>query len=1559
MRILTAKSLRALVILFLSICFASAATADDQIVTTNPSATSQVAGSEDISLSIEYATSPANTQTTGLGVSIYFDSTKLEFVSMAENSVLEDSLIGITGAPSDIAADDDNDDDDSATDKKATIAFTSFNGKFPPSSSWPEDEAALSLATLVFRAADAGLVGTTTINYSLNTASGYTGIAESATIEFEADAVDPVITVVDDSVTIEAEGPLTSEDSSQLTNFIAGMTAEDNLDGDLTGQIVYSVDGEDLSDPASFVVGTTVVDLSVTDSSGNVGTEQVTIIVVDTTVPTLSGVTDVTFAAASADGIASDDALVEAFGATIGATDLVDGDLSDSVVPTVGGEDLPAFFPLGDTLLDVTVADASGNIATGQLTLSVTDQTEPVVTPSAVDLEATASGGYSGASDAITAAADATDNVDGSDLSVAITSDLPDPIPFGETVVSITVTDAAGNASASTVTVTVVDTTAPEISGADITIEGSQGADLALEDSQVQDWLATVTATDLVDGAVDVSNNAPATFPFALGTTVTFTSTDEAGNAATADFVLSVDPDEVFPEITAPAAITVEAEGADGTTASNSSIAAFLAGASATDNVDGVVASAVTTDAGAVFALGETTVTFSIKDSSNNETTATSTVTVVDTTAPVIAGAIDGTFAAVDADGTPATDAGIEALVAGIGATDLVDGSVDVTSDKPAVFPLGATVVTVTATDAAANTTTATMTITINDQTPPVVTVTDVTLEATGELGAETSEASLIGQVSSVDNVDGTGAVVSIALQSDVLGFGDTLLSVTVTDAAGNASTASLVVSVVDTTAPAFSGTNQLIMTVDEEMDVPASDERVVAWLAGISAEDIVDGPTVVVDDVPDVFPVGETMVTFTSEDSRGNTATEVVSVIVAVGPAVMVPEAITVVAEDGVSVAASHPAIEAFLAAATAKDFSGNDLEVSDDAPESFEVGATLVTFSATDSDSRDGSNSSTVTVVAPSAEADTDGDGIDDQFEVDHGLDPNADDASEDADGDGRSNLDEYLEGKDPNVDDVNPLVTAPDDVVANSTGHKTQVELGEATATDTLDGDLAASADDTGPYESGSHVITWSATDAAGNVGIDTQNVVVNPQVTTVSLGRTAEGQTFGLDVVLNGLASTYPVEIPFTLAGTAELDSDYSIEGDSVMIESGREGSISFTILDDENADEGDETIEVTLGTPTAGAVLGANASSVISIIEAQVPPSLKISVNQGETIGRTVAADGGMVTAMLSIEDPNGGHVVDWTGSDSALVADGATDAMEFSFDPAGMGEGGYELIASVTDSGIADETFSVSVLVRVSAAAVESDSDEDGIPDSKDTSDEANVLSVNADESDADMTADEGVKLVIGDAAAGGGVSGVAVSEETIAASGEDGGDAPDNGTDEDFDYPIGVYDFGVEELPVPGMSVNVVIPVGQAIPEDALYRKYTEEGGWVDFIADDNNAVKSALGADDACPGAGDDAYIDGLTAGDMCLQLTLEDGGPNDADGQVNGAIDDPGGIAIAAPVLVVEINAEGHQSRRKVGGCSVVEGPGDYGLVLLALLALAGLTRRRFRALLVRVD
>ena len=52
-----------------------------------------------------------------------------------------------------------------------------------------------------------------------------------------------------------------------------------------------------------------------------------------------------------------------------------------------------------------------------------------------------------------------------------------------------------------------------------------------------------------------------------------------------------------------------------------------------------------------------------------------------------------------------------------------------------------------------------------------------------------------------------------------------------------------------------------------------------------------------------------------------------------------------------------------------------------------------------------------------------------------------------------------------------------------------------------------------------------------------------------------------------------------------------------------------------------------------------------------------------------------------------------------------------------------------------------------------------------------------------------------------------------------------------------------GIYDFEVTQ-PVPGQSVNVVIPLGEPMPAGAVYRKYTEATGWVEFVVDENNAT-------------------------------------------------------------------------------------------------------------------
>jgi hypothetical protein len=95
------------------------------------------------------------------------------------------------------------------------------------------------------------------------------------------------------------------------------------------------------------------------------------------------------------------------------------------------------------------------------------------------------------------------------------------------------------------------------------------------------------------------------------------------------------DLDMTPPEVACPQSITVECSQHHGTPASDPAIAAFLSGASATDNCDEDVD--IAHDAPEFFHLGTTTVTFTATDDvMANQSNCMADVTIVDTTAPVI-----------------------------------------------------------------------------------------------------------------------------------------------------------------------------------------------------------------------------------------------------------------------------------------------------------------------------------------------------------------------------------------------------------------------------------------------------------------------------------------------------------------------------------------------------------------------------------------------------------------------------------------------------------------------------------------------------------------------------------------------------------------------------------------------------------------------------------------------------------------------------------------------------------------------------------------------------------
>jgi len=153
------------------------------------------------------------------------------------------------------------------------------------------------------------------------------------------------------------------------------------------------------------------------------------------------------------------------------------------------------------------------------------------------------------------------------------------------------------------------------------------------------------------------------------------------------------------------------------------------------------------------------------------------------------------------------------------------------------------------------------------------------------------------------------------------------------------------------------------------------------------------------------------------------------------------------------------------------------------------------------------------------------------------------------------------------------------------------------------------------------------------------------------------------------------------------------------------------------------------------------------------------------------------------------------------------------------------------------------------------------------------------------------VQSDVGTTISLGDTALAGGKNEVGIVEADVAIE------------DEDFVYLGGLVDFEISGAQV-GASYNIVLPLSAAVPEDAILRKFIDANvGWQAFVENATNAISSATAASGSCPEAGSASYTAGLAVGSTCVQLMIEDGGPNDADGAADGTVTDPSGIAIPA--------------------------------------------------------
>lgn len=190
--------------------------------------------------------------------------------------------------------------------------------------------------------------------------------------------------------------------------------------------------------------------------------------------------------------------------------------------------------------------------------------------------------------------------------------------------------------------------------------------------------------------------------------------------------------------------------------------------------------------------------------------------------------------------------------------------------------------------------------------------------------------------------------------------LGDTTVTCSVVDDDGTGASGSFVVHVKDTTGPAVTVPGN----IQREANGPAGS---VVQYAAATAVDAVDGP-VPAACVPvsgSQFSLGTTTVTCTATDAAGNVGSGsfAIAVVDTTPPVLSVPAG-AAISTGTAPVPATHPAIQAFLAGASATDIVDPSPNITTDAPAAFPAGTTTVRFTATDASGNVVSATSTVTV-------------------------------------------------------------------------------------------------------------------------------------------------------------------------------------------------------------------------------------------------------------------------------------------------------------------------------------------------------------------------------------------------------------------------------------------------------------------------------------------------------------------------------------------------------------------------------------------------------------------
>ena len=620
------------------------------------------------------------------------------------------------------------------------------------------------------------------------------------------------------------------------------------------------------------VLGANTIQLTATDQSGNATNCTVTVTAVDRTPPTITCPADATVAVDANCQYRIPDLTG---GATATDNCTATGSIALSQTPAVGQ------VRSGDgtnVLVTLTARDQAGNTANCTYTLTLADETPPVITCPTVD-DQTLSNVPENCSFTLRdyrGEVIRRDNCTRYDQMVLTQEPAPGTVitEAGDYTINITVTDLAGNVSTCSFTQRILDRDPPQLTC-------PQGLRAVADPNTCEFIVPDVIAQTAITDNCGVANLASVVQSPAAGTTftgffvnVTVTATDGSGNSNIC--VSTILPGPLPPpEITCPANQTIVADADCAVPLPDYRNDATVAACGQTfvDQQPGIGTNITST----------TTVTLTVRNNEGGSASCNFTVDVVDQTPPTITCpatqtlAVDGTCEVPlpDYTGQASAQDNCDPAKGGVTITQTpAAGTMYDINDSPVT-------VTLTATDASGNTATCDFQVQLMDNQPPMIScpVSPQVDELDDNCQATVPDFTTETMVSSTCTMSGFTLVQSPAPGMTVTGAGITQITITATDEQGNSVSCSFDYQTVDVTPPTLVCPPDQTESVNGSCEFSIPDYRPQTTIAD-NCTNLAPAPapnlTVTQSPGPGTMVSGDglvTTITITATDEAGNSA--------------------------------------------------------------------------------------------------------------------------------------------------------------------------------------------------------------------------------------------------------------------------------------------------------------------------------------------------------------------------------------------------------------------------------------------------------------------------------------------------------------------------------------------------------------------------------------------------------------------------------------------------------------------------------------------------------------